>query len=467
MLRYVFKPKGSRVFRGRYRISDSPKIYDVPLHTDKRHVAEAELRSLVKELEEEKLGLIKPRALRDAVSRPLTDHLSDFIADITARGRNWKHLSNTKNRLNRLFQECGWQFISHVSADTFTQWRARQTFSPKTANEYLGHANALFNWMERNERLGRNPLKSVGKSETRGKERYVRRALTQTELTTLLQNSGKRALPYMLAAYTGLRRGEIQKLTWDDIHLDVERPYILARAATTKNKKTAALPLIQPLAESLKSWRAKQDKTTGKVFHRGVPTAKALLRDLAACGIKGVDEHGRRLDFHALRHTFATMLATAGITPRVAMELMRHSDMRLTAKTYTDAMNLPLFSELEKLTHPLPSLPASLNFGKTGVKVPTSVQSHPAATIPKSGEIPNKTASLTKLVPTWENSKMAEGVGFEPTVALRLLLISSQMPLTTQPPFQRESFISHECGFGARLNRRRFVVLMTGNRPKP
>ena len=31
---------------------------------------------------------------------------------------------------------------------------------------------------------------------------------------------------------------------------------------------------------------------------------------------------------------------------------------------------------------------------------------------------------------------MAEGVGFEPTVALRLLLISSQMPLTTQPPFR-------------------------------
>ena len=30
---------------------------------------------------------------------------------------------------------------------------------------------------------------------------------------------------------------------------------------------------------------------------------------------------------------------------------------------------------------------------------------------------------------------MAEGVGFEPTVALRLLLISSQVPLTTQPPF--------------------------------
>jgi hypothetical protein len=31
---------------------------------------------------------------------------------------------------------------------------------------------------------------------------------------------------------------------------------------------------------------------------------------------------------------------------------------------------------------------------------------------------------------------MAEGVGFEPTVRLPVLLISSQMPLTTQPPFR-------------------------------
>jgi hypothetical protein len=44
--------------------------------------------------------------------------------------------------------------------------------------------------------------------------------------------------------------------------------------------------------------------------------------------------------------------------------------------------------------------------------------------------------TLTELVPSRENLKMAEGVGFEPTVALRLRLISSQVPLTTQPPFQ-------------------------------
>ena len=35
----------------------------------------------------------------------------------------------------------------------------------------------------------------------------------------------------------------------------------------------------------------------------------------------------------------------------------------------------------------------------------------------------------------WKTGEMAEGEGFEPPVAFRLLLISSQVPLTTQPPF--------------------------------
>ena len=42
--------------------------------------------------------------------------------------------------------------------------------------------------------------------------------------------------------------------------------------------------------------------------------------------------------------------------------------------------------------------------------------------------------------------KLAEGVGFEPTVGLPLLLISSQVPLTTQPPFQPNVF-NAICGY--------------------
>ena len=60
-------------------------------------------------------------------------------------------------------------------------------------------------------------------------------------------------------------------------------------------------------------------------------------------------------------------------------------------------------------------------------------------------------------VEPWE---MAEGVGFEPTVRLPVRLISSQVPLTTQPPFPARQrnilrrFPSRASSFGVGINRR-------------
>ena len=66
-------------------------------------------------------------------------------------------------------------------------------------------------------------------------------------------------------------------------------------------------------------------------------------------GIEFIDAKGRRADFHSLRHTLGTNLALAGTAPRVAMEAMRHSDIRLTTKTYTDTGLLPVSDAVAKL----------------------------------------------------------------------------------------------------------------------
>ena len=65
-------------------------------------------------------------------------------------------------------------------------------------------------------------------------------------------------------------------------------------------------------------------------------------RDLAKAGIPYLDEQGRRVDFHSLRLTFGTNLVLSGAHPRVVQELMRHSDIRLTMKLYTDVSKLPM-----------------------------------------------------------------------------------------------------------------------------
>jgi hypothetical protein len=83
-------------------------------------------------------------------------------------------------------------------------------------------------------------------------------------------------------------------------------------------------------------------RPTDRVFKGLIPRMPRFRADLEAAGIPYIDAKGEYADFHSLRKTFGTMLTLAGVGQRTVMELMRHSDMRLTAKTYTDANMLPV-----------------------------------------------------------------------------------------------------------------------------
>jgi integrase len=149
--------------------------------------------------------IASPKPLRDAAEKPLTKHLADFLADLKARGRCKSHVAHTRQRLPRLLKECNWHLLRDVCADGFSKWRVGQEgLSAKTCNEYLGHAKAFFNWLDRQGRITHNPLRTVGKAETRGKETFKRRALFWEELLRLIEGSGKRGVVYALAALTGL-----------------------------------------------------------------------------------------------------------------------------------------------------------------------------------------------------------------------------------------------------------------------
>src|SRR2546421_12476457 len=61
-----------------------------------------------------------------------------------------------------------------------------------------------------------------------------------------------------------------------------------------------------------------------------------MLRiDLGAAGIPFADADGKVCDFHALRHSYITLLERSGVSPKLAQELARHSDIRLTMNVYT------------------------------------------------------------------------------------------------------------------------------------
>ena len=126
-------------------------------------------------------------------------------------------------------------------------------------------------------------------------------------------------------------------------------------SSISKNRKESIHYLRPELVTSLRTFRPANAKPEDFVFRGQMPRIPTFKRDLAAAGIPFEDVRGRHIDLHRLRKTYGTMLAAAGVSPRVAMELMRHSDMKLIMGVYTDVAQLPMIAETARL--PSLSLP--------------------------------------------------------------------------------------------------------------
>jgi integrase len=356
------KVRESKFWAIRYKLDGCESYKDRNLRVRDKQVAQAKLNEFVRECEREAAGLVVPKTLRDAAAKTLAVHLGDFTADLRARQRSRMYVHNVDKRATKLLAACGWTLPRDVTADSFTAWRAQQTKAPKTLNDYLDVANALLNWMQRCGRIIANPLASVGKVQTAGKEVRVRRAFTDRELGQLLAVAGPRRTLYLTALHTGLRRNELRSLLWGDVHLDAVKPFLRVRASTTKNGKGATIWVRDDLAADLAAFRPADAMSGDRVFPLLTRKLDAFKLDLEAAKIPfKVD--GRQADFHSLRHTLGTIMARHNVGPRVAMDVMRHSDMRLTVR-YTDASQLPTAEALEHL--PRFDMPAVESLRATG-----------------------------------------------------------------------------------------------------
>ena len=191
-------------------------------------------------------------------------------------------------------------------------------------------------------------------------------------LAKLEQLGRERELTYRVFLLTGLRLNELRTLTTDHLFLDDRQPCIVLHAANEKNRQGSTLPLRADLAADLRAWLADRDRPTAadrntirmhqptkqqpkrdaggkRLFNVPAALVKILYRDLDAAGIDRQDDRGRRIDVHALRGTFATMLSTSGVSPRTAQAAMRHSSINLTMNTYTDPRLLDVAGALDSL----------------------------------------------------------------------------------------------------------------------
>ena len=146
---------------------------------------------------------------------------------------------------------------------------------------------------------------------------------------------------------TGLRRGEICGLKWEDFDdlngtLKVERSVsassekygtIIGETKTEKSKRKILLP--SSVVDVLK--KRKEDVASEWIFPNLISPKYALSPGTAYRKLKQIFEKAGLLSirFHDLRHTFATHALQSGVDAKTLSGILGHTNARFTLDTYT------------------------------------------------------------------------------------------------------------------------------------
>ncbi|MDD4689413.1 MAG: tyrosine-type recombinase/integrase [Eubacteriales bacterium] len=203
--------------------------------------------------------------------------------------------------------------------------------------------------------------------------RKERRVLIPKEQELLLKELKKDnyCLMFIVALYTGLRRGEILALTWDDVDFEnatlkvtksLSRVKTYERDEKTKlaisEPKTETSKRLIPIVDSLIPLLKKRKKLIKKSeihnpYNLVFPSDSGGYIDPGNYNrkfYKIIDKLGiPKANPHSLRHSFATRALEAGVDLKTTQELLGHSSIDITANLYTHALIDHKREEVKKL----------------------------------------------------------------------------------------------------------------------
>ena len=196
------------------------------------------------------------------------------------------------------------------------------------------------------------------------KETFVGGYYNEEELRLLFEaiKGDPLELPVLLAAYYGLRRSEVLGLKWDAIDFEkktitirhivteaqIDGKMVLIEKDRTKTKSShRVLPLVKPFEDALlrlKVRQAENKKLCGNSYNTdyldyiNVNPVGDLLKPgyLTAHFPHFLEKNGlRRIRFHDLRHSCASLLYANGVSMKEIQEWLGHSNISTTANIYT------------------------------------------------------------------------------------------------------------------------------------
>lgn len=342
--------------RSIYRRTDGRWVGEMTIEGRKRKFVYGKTRREVQEklqtaLQEKQQGIVLTGTARQTLEQFLADWLENSQKQIVRL-----HIAPVlgRHRLQKLSAQ-------HVQA--FYTKKLNEGISASTVEVFH---NVLHKALDMAVRWGLIPRNVCNMVSPPHREQFEIKPLTIDQAHQLLAAARGHRLEalFALALSTGMRRGELIALKWQDINfstgtLQVRR--ILTRIPSKmpgkgymesepKTQKSRRNVVIAPFAlKSLKQHRIRQLEAKLKagpawqdhdyVFCTSVGThlnpSKDVLDQLKVL-LKKADLPNIR--FHDLRHSAATLLLSEGVHPKVVLELLGHSNISMTMDVYSHVL---------------------------------------------------------------------------------------------------------------------------------
>ena len=190
-------------------------------------------------------------------SRKVSEVVADLLAARTSDGMSARYLGDLRVRLGRFVHSFGEEMIAGISASRIDEWLRGLGVGAVTRNTFRRRLAVLFGFAKRRGYVTENPVADVERAKERETEIAI---LSVGELARLLECASPEMLPFWtIGAFAGLRRAEIERLTWSEV--DFEAAVIEVKASKSKTA-SRRLVTIQP---NLSQWLAPYRTRTGPV----------------------------------------------------------------------------------------------------------------------------------------------------------------------------------------------------------
>ncbi len=262
-------------------------------------------------------------------------------------------------------------------ATALTLLDSRSTgLSVRSVNYHLDAVKQFAAWAVRDRRLAENPLDHMAGGNPEHDRRVEYALLSAEEIRCLIFAArtsaadfrglaGRdRAALYALATVTAFRPVELSRLTAADFLLTGAVPLVRLDGTRTKNGKAVEQPLPSDVAAEMVGYLDGRPASGAVWPGTWADRAADLIRvDLPAAGLPfakpGPDGRELVVSFYSLRH----LAEEGGATLREVMTLMRHSDPKLTLRTYGRLQLGHLSRAVENMPSVLPADGESLASG--------------------------------------------------------------------------------------------------------